>query len=263
MKISSPTSADINVTYDFLFTPSYNYPIGSQIIIEMDPGKFSQIDKSFPPAVCATSFAAKIASCLIEPNRITVTLSALYTEGVEGQITLTGVKNPTFIGTTGATDIKITAYHSGGQKIDEDYYPTVTYQAAGTSKLVTLNVSLTSYFASVASDYTFSLQNTRTVPSGGTINIAMPQNFARILKTDTQIYSLDGSFTTSKLVYNAKFLAEPMAYELLQITTSFEWPAPTQLIIQFRNLINPVQNYTTGNFRAYTQYDSSTLDQSR
>ena len=93
-------------------------------------------------------------------------------------ITLTGVKNPTFIGTTGVNDVKIQSFHPTNNYsylINEGFFNTLTYKDKKNVDTLFFKINLTSYYQEVSSDYEFVLQNTNRLPPKGTINIVLPK----------------------------------------------------------------------------------------
>lgn len=260
--ISSQFSRDVYVTYDFSFTPSYFYPANSRILIDLEFVKFRHIDKSNPKAVCSTNFNSIIKFCKINEAQVEIELNAQMNEGFAAVVTLTGVKNPQFVGSTASTDMRLRAIHPTAFLINEGFFNVLTFKTIKNVDTLFFRINLTSDYETVTSDYTFVLQNTNRVPPQGTINIELPSDWASVLPEDVKISSLVGGFSKSKLIYYERFIREPNNNLLLRITIDFEWPARESLKIKLRQIINPKNLPLTGIFNAYTKYDSETIDKS-
>lgn len=183
-------------------------------------------------------------------------------EGFAAVITLTGVKNPEFVGSTASTDMRLRAIHPTAFLINEGFFNVLTFKSTKNVDTLFFRIDLTSDYETVTSDYTFILQNTNRVPPQGTINIELPSDWAQVLPEDVKIASLIGAFSKSKLIYGERFIREPNNNLLLRITIEFEWPARESLKIKLRQIINPKNLPQTGIFNAYTKYDSETIDKS-
>lgn len=146
-------------------------------------------------------------------------------EGFASVITLKGVKNPKFIGSTVSTDMRMRVVHPSNNLINSGNFNTLIYKARKNVDTMFFKIELTSYYESVTSDYTFVLQNTNKLPPFGTINIEMPYQWAKILPDDVKLSALVGTFSKNKLIYNEKFIKEPNGNLLLKITPEFEWPS--------------------------------------
>jgi hypothetical protein len=262
--MNSQFSEDIYVKYDFSFTPSYFYPAGSTIVITLSPVYFSHIDKSNPPAECETNFASITSNCVIGTATITVTLNGELAEGYSAVITAKGVKNPTLVGQTLGTDITITSYHPTGNKINENTANVLNYKPKKNIDTIIFRTELSSLYSEVSSEYKFSIQNTNRLPPKGILNIQMPKNWSKLIRSEGEIEvsSLSGGFTKSKLLYTSLVIRQPDESILLQIIPDFEWPSKEKLIINLKSLINPKGITLSDPFLVSTQYDSVTIDES-
>ena len=267
---SSQFSEDIYVTYTFNFAPSVDYPSGTTLQVIMNgngnvgtnPTLFDHIDKSNPAATCTTNFANITASCVISQSLVTVVINSTLTESFAGLITVYGMKNPTFVGTTSDKQITIKAIHPIGLRINEDTMNALTYKSKKNIDTISFKMELSSLYQQVNSEYRFILQNTNTLPPKGIINILMPKSWAAKLKSKISISLLIGGFTTSKLIFKQTIIKQPSEDILVQIVPDFEWPSKQKLIVVLDSLINPIGVTTTTAFSVYTQYDSVTIDES-
>ena len=260
--MSSQFSEDIYVKYDFMISPSYNYPAGSKVVIDLDWPKYRHIDKSNPPATCYTNFASITATCIISEAKITVTLSGQLDEGYSATITAVGVKNPSFVGQIDPTDIKITAYHPTNNRINTQYANQLLYKPKKNVDTIIFKIELSSYYSRVSSDYTFTLQNTNTLPPYGILNIMLPKTWSQKLLSPINVVSITGGFTKEKLIFQQAAIKQPSENILLQIIPQFEWPSKQKLIVKLDTIVNPDGITITEPFNIYTQYDSVTIDQS-
>ena len=169
--ISSQFSEDVYVDYDYAFTPSYDYPADSKITIDLDYTKYRHIDKSFPLATCETNFDKWIKYCNIKEAKIELELSSEMPEGYAAKIMLKGVKNPTYVGQTAPTDMRLSVHHPSSYLINQGYFNTLNYKNKKNIDTLFFKIELTSNYETVTSDYTFVLQNTNRLPPRGTINI--------------------------------------------------------------------------------------------
>jgi hypothetical protein len=262
--MNSQFSEDIYVTYDFSFTPSYFYPSGSTIVIALSPVYFSHIDKSNPPAQCETNFAAITSNCVIGSATITVTLNGELAEGFSAVITAKGMKNPTLVGQTVGTDIKITSFHPTGNKINENTANVLNYKPKKNIDTIIFRTDLSSLYSEVSSEYKFTIQNTNRLPPKGILNIQMPKNWSMLMRSEAEVEvsSISGGFTKSKLLYTSLVIRQPDESILLQIIPEFEWPSKEKLVINLKTLINPKGITVSDPFILSTQYDSVTIDES-
>ena len=260
--ISSQFSEDINVTYTFDFVPSYNYYSGSLIRLTMNNGLFNHIDKSSPAVICKTNFDDLVDSCQVLEAMVEITLLGTLDENTNCKITLTGVKNPVFVGTTAHDDLLLQSYHSTGNLINEGYFNTLTYREKRNVGTLFFNIQANSLFQTVTSDYTITLQNTNALPAKGVISILMPSEWAENLPTPFKIFQLTGKFTNQQLVYEEDFITQPSNDVILRITPSFIWPAKSLLTIRLRSIPNPSNILLTPPFVASTYYDDILIDES-
>lgn len=259
--LSSQSSNDIAVNYSFQFLLSYRLPAGSELRLVLNPTLFAQIDKSSPPATCSLSVPSSMTSCTVKEAVISVLTSQTLNEATPYVILLYSAKNPSFVGTTSSTDLLLTAYHPTGFKTNEGYFTQITYTAPKKVGTVFLQISLSSYYQTISTDYTFVIQNTNLLPAQGMILIKMPQNWASTFPPSTIISSLTGSFTSDKLIYSEMHTTQPSGDLLYKIFTQFDWPANSQMVIVFQGIPNP-SIIQTGSFIVSTIYDGVTLDTS-
>lgn len=65
--------------------------------------------------------------------------------------------------------MQLSVKHSNGFLINESYFNTLFYIESKNKGTVYLNLSLTSYFNTIPSEYHFIIQNTFSLPKGGII----------------------------------------------------------------------------------------------
>jgi hypothetical protein len=114
MSTTSTFSADVYVTYNFSFTPSYFVPKGSKIKIDL-PARgslnYNHLGSSTPPAICSISDDTLLDPCVISATSLTVIAAEDIAENTPLTISVTGAKNPTFVGPTISSDFGLTIIH--------------------------------------------------------------------------------------------------------------------------------------------------------
>lgn len=81
-------------------------------------------------------------------------------ESFAAEIKLTGVKNPKFVGETGATDAHIVVNHpfnNFAYKINEGHFNTLTFVDKKNVDTLFFTINLSSNYAEVSADYEFVL----------------------------------------------------------------------------------------------------------
>lgn len=78
VSLSSYFAGDINVNYDFKFSPSYKIPAGGTIDIAF-PNRgllnYANVAASTPPALCDLFDSTYISSCVLTASGISVTVT--------------------------------------------------------------------------------------------------------------------------------------------------------------------------------------------
>lgn len=149
---------DVAVTYDMKFAPSYYIPLQSKVTINF-PTIFSHIDDSNPPATCTihSSVTQYLENCVIGDNIVTLKVKLLIPELTELNIILTGIKNPSFEGKTGASDVNVWLKDTDGKQINYGAFNVMTYIAAKNVDSLYLVIHSSSEYQNTVSNYVFSI----------------------------------------------------------------------------------------------------------
>jgi hypothetical protein len=258
---SSEFSGDINVTYNFMFVPSYVFPAGTKITLTLNAGLFGQIHLSSPPAACKTNFNDKVTSCTITSAKVEIILSSSLLENFQGSIELTGVKNPTYVGNTPLNCFVVSAIHPSTFAINTGVFNGLTYKPQKNIGVIFINIQASSSYKTVESDYTFVLQNTNKLSANGFINLLLPKDWIAGITSSSIIENIVGSFAINKLIFNESVVVQGNGDFLVKILTKFEWPSKSQLKISIKKVKNPSISVTSA-FIVTTIYDSVNIDQS-
>ena len=262
--LSSLFSGDVYVTYNFTIVPSYTVPAGSTFTINLPSPQYDYLYSSSPSMICSLLSSAYLTNCggtATPGTGTTITFTALtdIAKGTSLSLQLTGVKNPSYVGTLAAGAINMVITHPNGMLINQGDFSKITFVSPKSPGKISLDVAASSYYKSVDADYTFSLQNSNSLPVGGKIIMNFAADWAAaVLSASSTITSLTGSFTSNTLYYTASYNS---ATGVLTLTTQFTWPAKTSIYIKVNDKNNPSTINTTQVFRASTSYDGVTLDQ--
>lgn len=210
---------------------------------------------TFPSQI--TIQAATISTCtgiisgLASSSQCTVagsslTISSCFATSYAGVVSFTigQVTNPTSTEVTSAFEIK--AYDSYGYYVLYDNTGTVT---ATSGVLQSTSVVPSSYVTGQSSSYTFSFTVTHTVPSGGTVYIALPSQNSFSSPTCSNPINLSSG-------YICTFTSTSVT-----ITNGFSSSLATGTIgIQISGIINPGTTQESSSFTINTQLNSYIID---
>jgi len=261
--LSSYFSGDVFVSYNFSIVPSYNIPKGSIFTINLPSPQYDYLFNSQPQMICSLISSTLLKDCsgTTTPGSgttITFTANADIVESTNLNLQLTGVKNPSFVGTLPQGSVNMSIAHPNGKLINQGKFSNVTFASPKSPSKVSLTIDVTSYYKSVDADYIFSLQNSNALPIGGKIILDFAADWASILPAGFALSSLKSAFTSQTLFYTTSYNT---VTKRLEITTQFAWPAKTSIYVGLKNIKNPSSITTTLVFRASTIYDGVTLDQ--
>mmetsp|Transcript_13854 Transcript_13854/g.11827 ORF Transcript_13854/g.11827 Transcript_13854/m.11827 type:complete len:202 (+) Transcript_13854:6469-7074(+) len=156
---SSLFSGDVFVEYDFSIVPSYDVPAGSTFTISFPSPEFDHMFSSSPPAVCNLLSDSYLGTCTntTAPNEVTFLATADIEAATPLEMSLTGLKNPTFVGTLPAGSITLDITHPTGYLINSDSFSDLTFSSPKSADNIFMVIDLTSNFKLVDADYTFTL----------------------------------------------------------------------------------------------------------
>lgn len=273
---SSPFANDVYVTNYFKFVPSYDIPAGSQFTITFPSPDFDILTGSSPAAICSIVSSEYLTGCVIGASTVTFTASADISLGTPLEIDLIGCKNPATATTyaTGAISMQVAHPPPATSPV---FYPLInsgpfngiTYKSPLTPSQIYILVNPSSVYVGVTASYTFSVQNSRFLPTGGMLYLQFPPNWrysqpGNVAKTIT-VSTITGSWTSAKLTYTSSYISATGVYQIL---TGFDWPAKQTLYININSFTNPdiadfvsPTTYESGLFQSYTQYDGVILDE--
>lgn len=269
LSLNSYFSADVNVLYTFSVSLTYRLETGSYLYINLPNHdnslpqfiglSYNHLGLSNPPAQATTSLPSSL-SATITANRLTVSMNKLVNQGTTITISMSGAKNPTFVGKSAAGDFNVAAYNSLGKLVNQDSFSQITFLAQKTVDVLYMKILATSLYRSVSCDYVFALQPSNRLPSQGKIMVNFPAAWASETignNVNFKISSMSGTFTGGELEYTQSY--DP-TNQILTLIPKFDWPARTTLNIELDGILNPKLISETSVFQAYTQYDGVKLD---
>ncbi|KAL4501728.1 hypothetical protein ABPG72_018779 [Tetrahymena utriculariae] len=271
MTVSKLFADERYVTYTYSFTPSYDVPANSIITIKL-PNRsdlsYPNFGSASPQEVCSVSNSQLLSqsSCQssFSSSGFSITVLNNISENTNLSIQIIGTRNhPTYSQITQPTDFMITIKNPQGLKINEGYFPQITFLKKRDPSFLYLSMSGTSYFQNVVSDYTFTLQSTSDLPQGGFIIVKFPSNYLEKALQLPQLpkpNQITGSWSSNQFTYSSSWSGPLSNFYTLTITPQFTWLAKNSISIYFKFFSNPLTTIETGLFSAYTVYDSKNVD---
>ena len=266
--LSSHFSGDVFTTYTMSVNPTYKVPVGGTITIDFPAYasghathsglNYDHLPNSVPPATLELNPSGYFSTNIISASKISITVSKEITENTPIVINMKGAKNPTFEGSSLPGDFKMTIKNAGGQKINEGNFGIKKFFSKKKIDVLYMTITSTSYYKSVASDYTFAVQTSNTLPLKGFIYLIFPVEWAPQVTSTTPLKEIVGTFTSAKLLYDNENYNP--ATRTLKLRILFTWPLQKSIKLLMNNIINPTFSQTA-TFIAYTEYDGVKLDE--
>ncbi|MFH0763877.1 MAG: hypothetical protein V1927_02595 [Candidatus Omnitrophota bacterium] len=225
--------AGATATYTFPVTLTNALSSGDKIAIALDT------DYTVPGSMAVSGDASGTAA--FASNTITVTLDAALAAGSAKDVTISGIKNPTYLQTAEA--VTITTKKSTGENKDTGTAAAGVSITANVLTSVSVNTVSGTYKAGVTEDYTIAFTTVNPIPVGGRIRVTFDAD-----------YDLTGNLAV--VSGNTGATADDDT-NILVITTGAAVSANTAVSIRISGIRNPTTKQTTVAYSITTKYNDT------